>query len=64
MTSKKQPVVGEFWWAYPPDGGDAEPVEILTIYQTGNCALLVLGRSEHGYSKDWSLTRQITGRPR
>jgi hypothetical protein len=61
--AKAEPKVGEFWWAYPPDGGDAEPVEILQIYPTGNHALSVLGRSEYGYSKEWSLVRRIAGRP-
>lgn len=61
--SKKQPEVGEFWWAYPPDGSEAEPVEVLRSYPTGNYALCVLGRSEHAYSNDWSLLRRIAGRP-
>lgn len=60
---KKEPQVGEFWWAFPPDGGDVEPVEIRHTYTTGNHALLVLGRSEYGYSHEWSLVRPIARKP-
>jgi hypothetical protein len=60
---KKLPEIGEYWWAFPPDGGDAEPVEILRVFPTGNHALLVLGRSEHAYSSEWILRRLIAGRP-
>lgn len=57
------PKKGEFWWAWPPDGGDAQPVEILKVNSTGNHALIVLGRSEVGYSRQWSLAHRIEGRP-
>jgi len=63
MTKQKEPKEGEFWWAWPPSGGGAEPVEIMRVFPTGNHALVVLGRSEWGYSKEWSLIRPIGRQP-
>lgn len=60
---KKQPEVGEYWWAFPPDGGEAEPVEIRKAFPAGGYALLVLGRSEHAYSSEWDLRRRIAAAP-
>lgn len=61
MTNPKK---GEFWWAWPPDGGDAQPVEILSVNSGGNHALIVLGRNEVGYARQWSLAHRIEGRPK
>lgn len=59
----EKPKQGEFWWAWPPDGGGAQPVEIMKINQGDNHALIVLGRNEVGYSRQWSLVRRIAGQP-
>lgn len=61
---KVEPKEGEFWWAWPPDGGGAQPVQIIEIAQTGNHVLSVMGRSDFGYARQWSLDKPIAGRPR
>jgi hypothetical protein len=60
---KRKPEVGEYWWAWPPTGGDAEPVEILSVMETGNYALGIIGRSDFGYARQWSLDCPISDKP-
>lgn len=60
----KEPKIGEYWWAWPPDGGEAEPVEIFDVRSSGNHVLKVLGRASRAYTHDWPLDRPIAGRMR
>ena len=60
---KREPEVGEYWWAWPPDGGKPQPVEVVETRPTGNHVVNVLGRSGVGYTKQWTLERRVAGRP-
>lgn len=60
--AKREPKVGEFWWARPPDG-DAEPVSIVQLSDTGDHQLQVLGSGTARFAKQWSLIRRIAGQP-
>ncbi len=62
MPKEKEPKVGEFWWAWPPDGGEAQPVEIVEVRPTGNHVVRVLGRSDFGYTRQWTLERPVASR--
>lgn len=61
---KVEPKEGEYWWAWPPDGGGPEPVQIIELSPTGNHALSIMGRSDFGHARQWTLERPITGRPK
>lgn len=60
----KEPENGEYWWAWPPNGGEAEPVEVFDVRPSGNHVLRVLGRPEPAYVHDWPLDRPIASRLR
>lgn len=55
----REPELDEFWWAWPPDGGNMEPVQVIGLRDTGNHLLRVLGRSETAYVHQWPLKSPI-----
>lgn len=60
----KEPKENEFWWAYPPDGGDPQPVQIVAVRQAGDHQMITLGSADYHYARQWSLVRRIAGHPR